>query len=87
MICRERLEYKNRRYSSIRNLSEYLSLIIDAADQSAYRFPHVATNKKEEREQERTVRLIGTHQHSVPKRRRLLTMTEEHNTYYELNER
>lgn len=80
MIWRERLEYKKRRDSAILNPSEYLSLIIDGADQSAYGFPHFAANTKVDRGNAMKVRLIGTLQHSVPKRLRLLTMTLKHKT-------
>jgi hypothetical protein len=47
-VRRERTSYYRRRVQSVENPNEYLSLIVDEADQKLYDLPHAATQSKTE---------------------------------------
>ena len=75
MVRWERIEYKKHRDMAILHPEQYLSIIVDGADQSAFRLPRFAANTKGERGHSFKVRLIGVILHAVPNRLHLYTMT------------
>lgn len=80
IIRRERLEYRKRRETAILHPRDYVSMIIDGADQSAYGLPKLAVTTKGEKGHALKVRLIGILTHSVPNKLHLYTLTEEYET-------
>lgn len=79
-IRRERLEYQSKRERAILYPADYLSLVIDGADQSAFTLPHFAVKTKEQRGVGIKIHLIGVLQHRSLNRLSLYTMTDEHQT-------
>jgi len=79
-IRRERIEYKKKRDRSILHPDQYLSMIIDGADQSAFGLPHLTVVTKDDRGQALKVRLVGVLHHGRPNKLRLFTLTAEHQT-------
>lgn len=80
MIGRERRYYKKKRDHAILLPREHVSIIVDGADQSAFGLPHFTTVTKDTRGHSLKVKLIGVLEHARPKKLRLLTLTEEHET-------
>ncbi len=79
-IARERREYKKKRDMSKLHPSDYLSIIVDGADQSAFGLPHFMVKTKDDRGHSLKVRLIGLLGHYQENRLRLFTLTEEYPT-------
>ena len=79
-VFRERMEYHIKKDRARLNGSEYLSIIVDGADQSAFGLPHFTTKNKSQRGHALKVKLIGIIDHQVEKQLTLMTMTEEHAT-------
>lgn len=79
-IWAERLSYKKNRDRAILDPNNYLSIIVDGADQSAFGLPHFTVKTKSERGHAIKVKLIGVLQHSTINVLRLFTMTDEHET-------
>lgn len=65
----------NRESSAISPF-EYMSLVIDGADQSAFGRPHFVTVTKNTKEHVRKVKLVGIMEQNVDNRVPLYTMTE-----------
>lgn len=53
-------------------------MIVDGADQLAFRLPHFTTNPKNQRGHALKLKLIGLLEHRIDNRLFLYTMTEEH---------
>lgn len=79
-IASERQAYKMNQDNAALNPSEYMSLAIDGADQSAFGLPHFVTVTKDTRGHSLKVKLIGILQHGTEKSVALYTMTENHET-------
>lgn len=77
-IALERREYQRKRELAILRPTEYMSFVVDGADQSAYALPHFVTKVKDSRGHGLKVHLIGLLYHSTVNRLRLFTMTDEH---------
>lgn len=80
MVWQERLQYKKNRDRAILQPSQYMSMIIDGADQSAFGLPHFTVKTKNERGHSIKVKLVGVLQHGVQNHLRLYTLTDEHQT-------
>ena len=79
-IFRERMEYQTKKDRARLHSSDFCSIIVDGADQSAYGLPHFTTKPKSQRGHSMKVKLIGLLEHRVLNRLTLFTMTEEHST-------
>ncbi len=79
-IAAERLAYQTKKNRGRLQSSNYLSIIIDGADQSAFGLPHFTTTPKSQRDHALKVKLIGLLEHRLPNRLFLFTMTEDHAT-------
>lgn len=79
-ITEERLCYQMKRDRSRLQNSEYCSIIVDGADQSAFGLPHFTTTTKSQRGHALKVKLVGLLEHNIENRLFLFTMTEEHQT-------
>lgn len=77
-VALERREYKRKCELAILRPSEYLSFIIDGADQSAFTLPHFVTKIKDSRGHGLKVHLIGVLQHCSINKLTLFTMTDDH---------
>lgn len=79
-VRKERREYFSKMERSILSPKEYISVIVDGADQSAFSLPHFTTKTKDQRGQGLKVHLIGLLQHSFTNNLCLYAMTENHET-------
>lgn len=79
-VNRERREYKRKSELAALYPTEYLSVVIDGADQSAFALPHFVHKVKDSRGHGIRVHLIGLLQHEKENRLHLFTMTDEHET-------
>ena len=77
-IKNERLEYKAKVELSKLKPLEYLSIVVDGADQSAFALPHFMVSVKDQRGLGLKVHLIGLLQHAHQSVLELYTMTDEH---------
>jgi len=77
-ISKERLEYKTKIELTKLHPLEYMSVVIDGADQSAYSLPHFTFDTKEQRGYRMKVHLIGLLHHMKKSCLELYTMTDEH---------
>lgn len=68
LIAAARQAYKVNRENSAISLSDYMSLVLDRADQSAFGLPHFVTVTKETKVHTLKVKLIGIMEHSVDKK-------------------
>lgn len=80
MVADERMEYQKKRDRSRLNSSNYCSLIVDGADQSAFGLPHFTTKVKSTKGHSLKVKLIGALEHTVKNQLHLFTMTQDHET-------
>ncbi len=80
LIGRERREYKKKRDKARLQPTQYLSIIVDGADQSPFGLPHFMIKTKDDRGHTLKVRLIGLLEHNQQNRLRLFTLTEEYPT-------
>lgn len=79
-VALERREYMRKAELAMLRPSQYLSFVIDGADQSAYTLPHFVTKTKDSRGNGLKVHLIGVLQHLSINKLSLYTMTENHKT-------
>lgn len=79
-VATERMAYQMKRDRARLQPSDYCSIIIDGADQSAFGIPHFATTTKTQRGHALKVKLVGLLEHNVENSLFLFTMTEEHET-------
>ena len=79
-VARERMEYQKKKDRARTHSNDYLSIIIDGADQSAFGLPHFTTSTKSQRGHAMKVKLVGLLEHQVENKLSLLTMTQEHAT-------
>lgn len=77
LIAQERREYNKKRDKARLQPDQYLSNIVDGADQSAFGLPHFMVKTKDDRGHSLKVRLIGLLEHNQKNRLRLFTLTEE----------
>lgn len=77
-IYNERLEYKSKVELAKLKPLEYLSIVVDGADQSAYSLPHFIFDVKDQRGLGIKVHLIGLLHHAQQSILQLYTMTDEH---------
>ena len=63
-IARERREYKKKKDKARLQPTEYLSMIVDGADQSAFGLPHFVIKTKDDRGHSLKVRLLGLLEHN-----------------------
>ncbi len=77
MVGRERREYKKKRDKARLQPTEYMSMIVDGADQSAFGLPHFMIKTKDDRGHTIKVRLVGLLEHNQVNKLRLFTLTEE----------
>ena len=80
IICDERMEYQKKRDRARLNPSEFCSIIVDGADQSAYGLPHFITKTKDQKGHALQLKLIGLLEHAVHNILHMYTMTEDHDT-------
>ncbi len=80
MVRDERMEYQKKRDRARLHPSEYCSIIVDGADQSAFGIPHFITKTKEQKGISLKVKVIGLLEHDVENRLMIFTMTEDHET-------
>ncbi len=80
LIAKERREYKKKRDRAMLQPDQYLSVILDGADQSAFGLPHFMVKTKDDRGHSLKVRLIGLLEHNQKNKLRLFTLTEEYPT-------
>ncbi len=80
LIAKERREYKKKRDKARLQPNNYLSIIVDGADQSAFGLPHFMIKTKDDRGHSLKVRLIGLLEHNQENKLRLFTLTEEYPT-------
>lgn len=76
----ERMEYQKKKDRARLNSSEYLSVIVDGADQSSFGLPHFTTTPKSQRGHSLKVKLVGLLEHRLQVRLFLYTMTQDHET-------
>ena len=79
-ILNERIYYQKKKDRARLHSSEYCSIIIDGADQSAFGLPHFTTTPKIQRGHAMKLKLIGLLEHAIQNKLTFLTMTEEHAT-------
>lgn len=79
-IARERQAYLMNQENAKLDPSEYMSIAVDGADQSAFGIPHFVTITKDTKGHALKVKLIGLLEHCMDKRVALYTMTEDHET-------
>lgn len=79
-ISRERMEYQKKKDRARTHGSDFCSIIIDGADQSAFGLPHFTTTPKSQRGHAMKVKLVGLLEHRLQNRLSLATMTQEHQT-------
>ena len=79
-VTRERTTYQKKKDRGRLVSSEYCSLIIDGADQTAFGLPHFTTATKAQRGHAMKVKLVGLLEHRLQTRLTLMTMTQEHQT-------
>lgn len=79
-IATERQAYKMNQDNAALNASQYMSIAIDGADQSAFGLPHFVTVTKDTRGHSIKVKLVGIVQHGRQKHISLYTMSENHET-------
>ena len=79
-ILAERIYYQKKKDRARLHSSEYCSIIIDGADQSAFGLPHFTTTPKSQRGHAMKVKLIGLLEHAIQNKLTFLTMTEDHAT-------
>lgn len=77
-VAVERQEYKLKAELGSLRPSEYLSICVDGADQSAFSLPHFVQSVKDDRGHGLKVSLVGILQHGQPNKLNLFTMTENH---------
>lgn len=80
MVAHERGENYRKRELAILEPTNFLLIIIDGADHSAFGQPHLVTNPKDGRERSLKVKLVGMLQHGRPDKLLSLTMTKGHET-------
>ncbi len=80
LIAKERREYKKKRDKAKLQPDQFLSIIVDGADQSAFGLPHFMIKTKDDRGHSLKVRLIGLLEHNQQNQLRLFTLTEEYPT-------
>ena len=80
LVAKERQAYKMNKDKSLLNPSEYMSIVVDGADQSAFGLPHFVNITKDTRGHALKIKLIGVMEHSATGRVGLYTMTEDHET-------
>ncbi len=80
LIAMERREYKKKRDKAKLQPDQYLSIIVDGADQSAFGLPHFMIKTKDDGGHSLKVRLIGLLEHNQRNKLRLFTLTEEYPT-------
>ena len=79
-IRRERLVYQMKRDRARLQQSDYCSIIVDGADQSAFGLPHFTSSTKGQRGHAMKVKLVGLLEHGIQNMLYLFTMTEEMQT-------
>lgn len=79
-VACERQAYLMNQENAKLNPSDYMSIAIDGADQSAFGLPHFVTITKDTKGHSLKVKLIGVLEHGMEKRVALYTMTEDHET-------
>lgn len=79
-ISRERMAYQKKKDRARLNESDYCSIIVDGADQSAFGLPHFTTSHKSQRGHALKVKLVGLLEHRLANKLYLYTMTQEHQT-------
>ena len=79
-ISLERREYTRKTELATLRPSQYLSIVVDGADQTAYNLPHFVTKIKGSRGDGMKVHLIGLLQHRNVNKLNLFTMTANHQT-------
>lgn len=79
-VFRERREYRRKRELSILRPAEYMSIVIDGADQTAFTLPHFAVSVKDTRGHGMKVHMIGLLHHGIINQLNLFLMTDEHET-------
>lgn len=79
-VAKERMAYQRKKDRARLHGTEYCSVIIDGADQSAFGLPHFTTHPKSQRGHAMKVKLVGLLEHRLINRLTLLTMTQEHQT-------
>lgn len=79
-VTRERREYCRKKEQAILRPKDFLSIIIDGADQTAFSIPHFTTSTKDQRGHGLKVHLIGLLKHGATNQLHLYTMTENHET-------
>lgn len=80
MVQAERREYQKKSDRACLYPSQFCSLIVDGADQSAFGLPHFLNNTKTTTGHSMKVRLVGVLEHAAVKILSLYTMTEEFET-------
>lgn len=80
LVATERQAYKINQDNAKLNPSEYMSLVLDGADQSAFGLPHFVTITKDTKGHCIKVKLIGILEHGPQNRAALYTMTENFET-------
>ena len=80
MVWEERLQYKKKKERAMLQPSDYLSMIVDGADQSAFGLPHFSVETKAERGHSIKVKLVGVLLHAMQNHLRLFALTDEHET-------
>jgi len=80
MVSRERQEYLRKCEQSILYPSQYMSLIVDGADQSSFGLPHFTFSTKNTKGHSLKVKLVGVLEHGSVKHLSLYTLTEEFET-------
>lgn len=78
MVSRELLLYRKKNDQTMLHGSNYMSIIIDGSDQSAYGLPHFTIHSKAENGHSNKVRLVSLLHQRIPNKLILLTMSEEH---------
>lgn len=79
-VSRERMAYQKKKDRARLRGSEFCSIIVDGADQSAFGLPHFTTTPKSQRGHALKVKLVGLLEHKLENQLYLYTMTQEHET-------
>jgi len=80
LIATERQAYKMNQDKSAVSPAEYMSIVIDGADQSAFGLPHFVAVTKDTSGHAIKVKLVGLIEHGVENRASLFTMTDNFET-------
>ena len=79
-VATERKAYKMNKDNAKINPSEFMSIVMDGADQSAFGIPHCVTMTKDTKGHSIKVKLIGILEHGPENNASLYTMTENFET-------